>query len=144
MLGLLSLAGCASTPRPPMGFELIDQQARVHTGSLNTQTRGMTVGIGQRVYNGFYVLESESVTTMSYPPTVFVGRYGHPGFSGFPYGGVMMPMPARAVALSNKAKAHLRSAEGDHLACEFLFDGPRATGTCTGATGVSYQFVAGQ
>ena len=131
VLAAVVLAGCATTPPAPVRFELVDPQAQVHVGSLDSQTRGMTVAIGTEVFNGFYVLEIQEVSTTLYPTG---GWYRRP----------MMPMDSHGVSVSNRAKAHLRSAEGGHISCDFLLEGSRAAGNCKNTSGANFQFVAGQ
>jgi hypothetical protein len=54
------------------------------------------------------------------------------------------PLETRGTVVSNIARAHLRNEAGGHLACEFMFDGERAVGSCKHPSGKVYQFVAGQ
>ena len=123
---LALLAGCA-TPSGPVNFELIDERAAIHQGTIDAQKQAMSVSIGERAYSGFYVVATDSVSTTS------IGGFSHR----------IWPTETRSSVSSNIARAHLRSADGSHLACEFMFEGERAVGSCKTQAGVSYQFVAG-
>ena len=121
------VAGCAVTSGTPLRFELIDDQARVHVGTYDTASRNMQIAVGDLLYGGFYVVDSSSVTTHTFP-----GFYRR-----------TLPLETRGEVTSNHARAHLRSAAGDHISCEFTFDGERAVGACRNPAGKLFQFVAG-
>ncbi len=121
-----ALAGCA-TAVAPVNFELVDERAAIHKGTLDPARQGMTVAVGERTYTGFYVVATDNVTTTAIP--TFSRRW--------------FPSETRSSVTSNIARAHLRSADGSHLSCEFMYEGERAVGSCRTQAGVAYQFVAG-
>jgi hypothetical protein len=127
LVSLLVVTACAVTPATPLRFELIDDQAKVHVGTYDTVSRNMQIAVGDQLYSGFYVVDSSTVTTQAFP-----GFYRRP-----------FPVETRGEVTSNHARAHLRSAAGDHISCEFTFDGERAVGNCRNPAGKSLQFVAG-
>lgn len=127
LTAVVLVGGCALAPATPSRFELIDDQARTSIGTYDTSSRNMQIAVGDRIYGGFYVVDSGSVTTSAFPN--FFRR--------------SFPLETRGEVISNHARAHLRSTEGDHLSCEFTFDGERAVGTCKNPAGKVYQFVAG-
>lgn len=126
LAGVAALAGCA-TVVAPVNFELVDERATIHKGSLDPVKQGMSVAIGERTYSGFYVVATDNVTTTAIP--TFSRRW--------------FPSETRSSVTSNIARAHLRSADGSHLSCEFMYEGERAVGSCRTQAGVNYQFVAG-
>ena len=119
-------AACA-TPTAPVSFELVDTQAAVFKGSIDAQKQNMTITIGSREYAGFYVIATDTVNTSS------LG-----GFSRR-----LWPTETRSSVSSNIARAHLKAADGERLACEFMFEGDRGVGSCRTQAGNTYQFVAG-
>lgn len=129
LLSIVFIAACA-TPNAHYRVELIDDQSRVFSGSLDANSRGITIGMGERVYNGFYVVVTESVTSTAFP--TYWGRR--------PFG----PMEAQSLVVTNQARAHLQSSDGGHLSCEFVLDGARAVGSCLAPAGQRFQFVANQ
>lgn len=129
-LAAAALLGACATPSAVYRFELIDAQSQAHAGSIDANTRGVTVSIGDRVFSGFYVRATESVSTTSFPSYWGRRTYG--------------PTEMNSQSVSNQARAHLRSAQGDHLSCEFLLDDGRAVGSCQSPAGQRYLFVAGQ
>lgn len=127
LAAMLAVTGCAVTPNTPLRFELIDEQAKIHVGTYDTTSRNMQIAVGDRLYSGFYVVDSSTITTLAFP-----ANYRRP-----------FPLETRGEVMSNRARAHLRSAEGDHISCEFTVDGERAVGTCRNPAGRLFQFVAG-
>jgi hypothetical protein len=122
-LGVVALvAGCAAPQ--PVPFQLIDSASTVQKGSIFPDSQRIEVTINGQQYKGFYLVVSGT------------------GFSET-FGGWRNP-PRHSVTTysSNSTRAQLTSDKGQHLSCEFLFEGVRAIGECRTPAGVTYQMSA--
>lgn len=117
-----TLAGCAAPL--PLPFRLIDPAARVHRGTLYPDSQRIEVEVDGVKYSGFYLLASG----IGFSQPVFIAPW-YPGDRITTY-------------TSNQARAHLGSADGRNLGCEFLIDGARAAGECRTPEGRIFQMVA--
>lgn len=118
------LYGCAA--EPPIPFQLIDATSTSFNGSFDGRSQAMEVFIGETRYLGFYVIGTGVATA----PQPWFPRRG-------------FPIDMTTTFRTNTARAHLQSANGRHLNCEFNFEGRRAIGECRTPEGTRYQLVAG-
>lgn len=126
LLGVVvgALAGCAS--QPPVPFQLVDQQSVAHTGVFRTQDRSMDVSIAGKDFHGFYIVATGTAVGTS--DALFSRRFH--------------TVETFSSVSSNAARAVLKSADGESITCEFLFEGLRAVGDCRSSAGKAYQLVA--
>jgi hypothetical protein len=117
------VAGCA-TPQP-VPFQLVDSASAVQKGKLFPDRQRMEVTIDGQQYKGFYLIAAGSAFSQSF--------------------GGWRAAPRQSVTnyTSNSARAQLTSEKGQHLSCEFLFEGNRAIGECQTPAGAKYQMSAG-
>ena len=122
-LSVLILAvGCA-TPQP-VPFQLLDSSNIIQRGTIIPDGQRIEVVIDGQLYKGFYILGSQ----VAFSETL---------------GGRLTPLDTVTTTTSNTARAHLASANGQQLNCEFLFEGKRAIGECKSPEGKVYQLSAG-
>ena len=113
---LLLISGCASVGN----VQLIDESGRAHAGTFNARTKQLAGTIDGKLYQGFYILDSEAM---------YFHTRGPQGVSGVARGG------------RNVGRAMLTSADGDVLDCGFTYSGLRAIGNCKGTNGERYQLI---
>jgi hypothetical protein len=121
----LAVAGCAAPA--PVPFRLIDDANKEFQGTLSSDGQRMEVWLGDRLYQGFYIVATSVATTEQWP-----SRFGR------------LPRDAVTVTSGNSARAHLASTDGQRLACEFVFESGRAIGECRSPQGKTYQLIANQ
>jgi hypothetical protein len=120
----VALAACAAPAAKP--FQMIDDHSVVYHGTYGGNDQHIEITIGDKSFHGFYIVgggTSQSTATGFglYRPLLFNN------FSTF---------------TTNQARAHMSSAEGEHISCELLFDVRRAAGECKSSGGENFQFVA--
>ena len=113
--------GCS--PLPPLPFELIDD-GKAYQGAFFPSEERLEASIGDKKYQGFYIVASGVATTQSAWPAR------------------RLPSSTTTTYSSNAARAMLTSQQGDRLSCEFLIEGRKAIGECKSADGRVYQLVA--
>ena len=113
----------ACSPLAPLPFELIDD-GKVFQGAFFPSEERLEATIGDKKFQGFYILASGIATSQSTWP---VRR---------------LPSSTTTTYSSNAARAMLTSQQGDRLTCEFLLEGRKAIGECKSTDGRIYQLVA--
>lgn len=116
------VVGCAA-PRP-IPFQLVDSASAVQKGTIFPDRQRIEVTINGQHYKGFYLVASGA----AYSET----------FGGWR----SLPRQSVTTYSSNAARAQLSSDQGQHLSCEFLFEGRRAAGECKTPAGATYQLSA--
>lgn len=130
LVALLILGGCAAPQ--PYPFDLVDEGNKVYRGTFIPADNRLEVWIGNKLYQGFYVVATGVATTTGFGMGFgWRGRYGS-----------MFPNESMTVVNSNMGRAHLQTAEGDHLNCEFLFEARGLVGECKSPQGKIYQMAA--
>ncbi|RTL51419.1 MAG: hypothetical protein EKK46_11865 [Rhodocyclaceae bacterium] len=124
----LALAACAPMPRMPL--QLVDGQAKASQGSLDPNTQRLEVVIGNTRFEGFYVVATGTAQSQSFPSPWPMRR--------------SFPLETVTTFQSNTARASLKSADGQYLACEFVFQERKAAGECKETHGMIYQFIVGE
>ncbi len=114
------VAGCAAPQ--PVPFQLIDPASAVQKGTIFPDRQRIEVTIDGQRYKGFYLMASG----LAYSESV----------------GSLRARQSMTTYFSNTARAQLASEKGQHLSCEFLFEGRRAVGACKTPAGVEYQLSA--
>jgi hypothetical protein len=120
MTAVWALSGCA--PLPPVPFDLVDKDQVSH-GSFFPADRRLEVLIGDKHFEGFYIVASGTVLSQGWWP-----RRGFPNDTTTTFS-------------SNSARATLSAGDDERLSCEFLLEGARAIGECRSTSGKSYQLV---
>lgn len=121
------LSACASAPLP---FQLVSAE-KVWRGVIQPNAQRIEVTMGDKRYQGFYILAAS--TAYSIGPPVMFSRWG----AGY-------PSEMTTTVLSNSARATLSASSDprENLFCQFILDGARALGECKDLSGHSYQMVA--
>lgn len=116
------VAGCAT--QQPVPFQLVDSASAVQKGKLFPDRQRMEVTIDGQQYKGFYMVAAGAAFSQSF--------------------GGWRSVPRQSVTnyTSNSARAKLTSDKGQHLSCEFLFEGNQAIGECQTPAGAKYQLSA--
>lgn len=114
------VTGCAASQ--PVPFQLIDPASAVQKGTIFPARQRIEVTIDGQRYKGFYLMANGSAYSESL--------------------GGLHARQSMTTYFSNTARAQLTSEKGQHLSCEFLFEGRRAIGACKTPAGVEYQLSA--
>lgn len=131
----LALVACAAPQ--PVPFDLVDRNNTAHRGVFDSYDQSMRVRIGDKEYRGFYITETGVANTSGF--SIGIGSWGRYGgaYGAFPY-------DRHTTYSNNTARAHLKSADGEQLNCQFVFEYRRAVGECRSPQGETYQLVADQ
>ena len=116
------VTGCAAPQ--PVPFQLIDSASAVQKGTIFPDRQRIEVTIDGQQYKGFYL--------------VAAGTGFSETFGGWRTG----PHHSVTTYSSNSTRAQLTSDKGQHLSCEFLFEGRQAVGECKTPAGAVYQLSA--
>lgn len=119
---LVAMAGCAAPQ--PVPFQLIDTASNVQKGTIFPDRQLIEVKVDGQLYKGFYIFANGYAQSQTYG------------------GWRSMPRDTVTTYSSNSVRAQLKSENGQHLNCEFLFEARRAIGECKSPTGTVFQLTA--